>query len=60
MRRRTIVSIVTLLVGGLLVGRAPAQAPLGFSIDPTEGFPGDVVNGMVNTEDVAANCATTV
>lgn len=36
-----------------------AQAQLGFTIDPTSGFPGSTVNGQVNVADVAANCNTT-
>jgi hypothetical protein len=31
---------------------------LGFTIDPTQGFPGDTVNGQVDPDDVAAHCVT--
>jgi hypothetical protein len=43
----------------LLAGTARAQ-PLGFTISPTQGFPGDTVNGQVNPADVAASCVTDV
>lgn len=36
-----------------------ANPVLGFTIDPTEGLPGDTVNGQVNPADVAAHCNTT-
>lgn len=39
-------------------GLAHAQAPLGFTIDPTQGRTGDTVNGQVNVADIAANCVT--
>jgi hypothetical protein len=42
----------------IAAGAARAQAPLGFTIDPTEGRPGDTVNGQVNPTDIAANCVT--
>jgi hypothetical protein len=33
------------------------QTPtLGFTIDPTEGFPGDTVNGQVDTDDIDQYC----
>src|SRR4029450_11210389 len=51
---------VALLTGVLSVGTAVAQAPLGFTIDPTQGIRGTTVNGQVNPTDVAANCVTTV
>jgi hypothetical protein len=41
-----------------LSGAALAQAPLGFSINPTQGIRGSTVNGQVNTNDVTANCVT--
>jgi hypothetical protein len=47
------------MIGGV-VAPAAAQETLGFEIDPTEGLPGDVVNGQVNVADVAAHCVTTV
>jgi hypothetical protein len=35
------------------------QTPtLGFTIDPTEGFPGDTVNGQVDTDDIDQYCVT--
>jgi hypothetical protein len=37
---------------------AGAQETLGFEIDIDEGFPGDVVNGQVDTADVAEHCNT--
>jgi hypothetical protein len=58
-RIRSVTVAATLVIAVCLAGPVSAQAPLGFSIDPTEGFPGDVVNGMVNTDDIAANCFTT-
>jgi hypothetical protein len=51
-----VTAAAALVIAVCLSGPASAQAPLGFSIDPTEGFPGDVVHGMVNTDDIAANC----
>lgn len=38
----------------------PASAQLGFTIDPTQGFPGDTVNGQVDPATVAATCTATV
>jgi hypothetical protein len=46
------------VTGVLAAGSARAQAPLGFTIDPTQGFPGSVVSGQVNPADVAASCVT--
>jgi len=37
---------------------AHAQAPLGFTIDPTEGRAGSTVSGQVSPADIAANCVT--
>jgi hypothetical protein len=35
------------------------QTPtLGFTIDPTQGFPGDTVNGQVDTDDIDQYCVT--
>jgi len=48
------------VTGVLTAGEVRAQATLGFTIDPTQGVPGTVVNGQVNVADVAANCNTTV
>ncbi|HEY8515832.1 MAG TPA: hypothetical protein VIS07_10005 [Candidatus Binatia bacterium] len=45
-------------VAGLLVCAPSAHAQLGVSIDPTSGFPGDLVTGQVNVADVAAQCTT--
>jgi hypothetical protein len=55
--------LVKTIVGAAFVtmiaaGAARAQAPLRFTIDPTEGQPGDTVNGQVNPADVAAGCVT--
>jgi hypothetical protein len=55
----SVTAAATLVIAVCLAGPASAQAPLGLSIDPTEGFPGDVVHAMVNTDDIDANCATT-
>jgi hypothetical protein len=49
----------TLVTAVCMAGPVSAQAPLGFSIAPTQGFPGDVVHGMVDTDDIAAECNTT-
>ena len=38
-------------------GELRAQG-LGFTIDPTQGPPGTVVNGQVDVADVAASCVT--
>src|SRR5262245_63232164 len=46
--------------GALTAGEVRAQAPLGFTIDATQGVPGTVVNGQVNVADIAANCNTTI
>jgi hypothetical protein len=54
----SVTAAAALVTAVCLAGPASAQAPLGFSITPTEGFPGDVVHGMVNTNDIAANCVT--
>jgi hypothetical protein len=56
-RLRSIMATVA-LVTGVSVGAALAQAPLGFTIDPTTGIRGTTVNGQVNPADVAANCVT--
>jgi hypothetical protein len=53
---RSVTAVATLVIAVGLAGMASAQAPLGLSIDPTKGFPGDVVDAMVNTDDIAANC----
>jgi hypothetical protein len=54
---------ITCLVVGLTLGalamRAEAQT-LGFTIDPTQGRPGDTVDGQVNPADIAAGCTTTI
>jgi hypothetical protein len=59
MKRLGRITASVALVTGLSVGAALAQAPLGLSINPTQGIRGDVVNAQVNTDDIAANCATT-
>src|SRR5262249_30527051 len=48
-------AFVTGMLGG---GPAMAQAPLGFTIAPTQGLPGDTVTGQVNAADVTASCVT--
>jgi len=55
--------LINTIVGAAFVtviaaGAARAQAPLGFTIDPTEGRPGATVSGQVNSADIAANCVT--
>jgi hypothetical protein len=58
-QRRLIGGIAAVLMAGALAaGPARAQAPLGFTIDPTQGFPGSVVSGQVDPADVAASCVT--
>jgi len=52
------IATVALVTGVLGAGPARAQAPLGFTIDPTQGLPGDTVTGQVNVADVAASCVT--
>jgi hypothetical protein len=54
----SVTAAAALVIAVCLAGPVSAQAPLGFSIDPHEGFPGDVVSGMVNTADIDANCVT--
>jgi len=57
-RLGSISATVAFVTGVLSVGAALAQAPLGFTIDPTSGIRGSTVNGQVSTADVAANCVT--
>ncbi len=57
-RLGSVSATVALVTGVLSVGAALAQAPLGFTIDPTTGPRGTTVNGQVNPADVAANCVT--
>jgi len=57
-RLLTTIAMVAFVTGVLGVGPAKAQAPLGFTIDPTQGLPGDTVTGQVNVADVAASCVT--
>jgi len=52
------IATVALVTGVLGAGPTRAQAPLGFTIDPTQGLPGDTVTGQVNVADVAASCVT--
>src|SRR5262245_44638077 len=56
-RLTTIITRVVLVTGVLAAGTASGQ-PLGFTIDPTSGRPGDTVSGQVNPADVAAHCVT--
>jgi hypothetical protein len=42
------IATVALVTGVLGAGPARAQAPLGFTIDPTQGLPGDTVTAQVN------------
>jgi hypothetical protein len=59
-RRRLLstIAMIVLVTGVLGAGPARAQAPLGFTIAPTQGLPGDTVTGQVNVADVAASCVT--
>ena len=57
-RLLTTIATVAFVTGVLGAGPARAQAPLGFTIDPTQGLPGDTVTGQVNVADVAASCVT--
>jgi hypothetical protein len=60
-RRRQLRSIAMVALLSGLLGASLAQAqPLGFTINPTQGFPGDTVTGQVNPSDVAASCVTDV
>jgi hypothetical protein len=54
-------AVAALAVAAMTLGiaaPAAAQEDLGFEIDPTEGFPGDIVNGQVDVADVAQHCIT--
>jgi hypothetical protein len=56
-------AVAALAAAAMIMGVAApvaAQETLGFEIDPTEGFPGEIVNGQVDTADVAEHCVTTV
>jgi hypothetical protein len=59
-KRRLLDAIATaaLLTGLIAPGHVRAQGTLGFTIDPTQGLPGTVVNGQVNVADVQALCTT--
>jgi hypothetical protein len=59
-RRRLLstIAMIVLVTGVLGGGPARAQAPLGFTIAPTQGLPGDTVTGQVNVADVTASCVT--
>jgi hypothetical protein len=46
------------VTGMLAAGELRAQALLDFTIDPTQGPPGTVVNAQVDVADVAASCVT--
>jgi hypothetical protein len=53
--------IAAIFVTGMFAaGPARAQAPLGFTIDPTQGVPGTVVTGQVDPADVAESCVTDI
>src|SRR5262245_37750375 len=54
------IATVAFVTGVLGACPASAQAPLGFTIDTVQGYPGDTVNGHVNPADIAANCNTTI
>jgi hypothetical protein len=58
-RRLRAIATVALLSGLLGASLARAQS-LGFTIDPTQGFPGDTVTGQVNPADIATSCVTDV
>jgi hypothetical protein len=63
MNRHLRLALAAVAVGALTMGvAAPArgQQPLGFTIAPTEGQPGDLVSGQVDTADVAEHCVTDV
>jgi hypothetical protein len=56
-------AVAALAAAAMIVGvaaPAAAQETLGFEVDKTEGFPGEIVNGQVNVADVAAHCVTDV
>jgi len=59
-RLLTTIATVALVTGMLGAGPAMAQAPLGFTIAPTQGLPGDTVTGQVNVADVTASCVTDI
>src|SRR5262249_36651607 len=59
MQKRVARIVATAIIAVVMIaGRATAQAPLGFTIDSTEGLPGSTVSGQVDPQDVAANCVT--
>lgn len=63
MRRSLQLAVAGVAAGALTVTAAApagAQEPLGVEIDITEGAPGEVVTGQVNTADVAEHCITDV
>src|SRR5262249_55810573 len=53
-------AMAAFVTGVVIPGEVRAQAPLGFTIDATQGVAGTVVNGQVNVADIAANCNTTI
>ncbi len=55
-----VMAAAVLVAGAIAAGEARAQAPLGFTIDPTQGLPGTTVNGQVNVGDIQANCVTDI
>jgi hypothetical protein len=62
MRQRELINTIVgaAFVTVIAAGAARAQAPLGLTIDPTEGRAGDTVSGQVNPADVAAGCVTDI
>lgn len=54
------IATAAFVTGVIAAGEVRAQATLGFTIDPTQGVPGTIVNGQVNVADIAANCNTTI
>jgi hypothetical protein len=52
------VATAAFLTAMLTAAELRAQGTLGFTIDPTQGPPGTVVNGQVNVADVTASCVT--
>jgi hypothetical protein len=49
---------VAFVMSVTMASTATAQETLGFTINPTQGIPGDTVSGQVNPADVAAHCVT--
>jgi hypothetical protein len=53
----TVIGLIAFMVAICVARTATAQG-LGFTIDPTQGVPGTVVNGQVDVDDIAASCTT--